>query len=75
MDRTTKYAESVVNGTIDRNVGHTEYLACKRHLNDLERQGTEDFPFVFDEKKSLEIIKRVIERNGGKIIKKTDYEE
>lgn len=56
MDRTTKYAESVVNGTIDRNVGHTEYLACKRHLNDLERQGTEDFPFVFDEKKSLEII-------------------
>ena len=56
MDRTTKYAESVVNGTIDRNVGHTEYLACKRHLNDLERQGTEDFPFVFDEKKSLEMI-------------------
>ena len=56
MDRTTKYAESVVNGSIDRNVGHTEYLACKRHLNDLERQGTEDFPFVFDEKKSLEII-------------------
>ena len=56
MDRTTKYAESVVNSTIDRNVGHTEYLACKRHLNDLERQGTEDFPFVFDEKKSLEII-------------------
>lgn len=56
MDRVTKYAESVVNGTVDRKIGHTEYLACKRHLNDMERQDTESFPYVFDEKMSLSMI-------------------
>lgn len=56
MDRTTKYAESVVNGTIDRAIGHDEYLCCKRHLDDLERQDTPEFPYVWDEKKSLTMI-------------------
>lgn len=56
MDRVTEYAESVVKGSIDRDVGHTEYLACKRHLNDLERQDTEDFPYIFDVKRSLSMI-------------------
>lgn len=56
MDRTTAYAESVVKGTIDRKVGQTEILACKRHLRDLERQGTPEFPFVWDEKKAQHII-------------------
>lgn len=55
-DRATAYAESVVKKTIDRAVGKTEVLACKRHLNDLEKQDTEDFPFVWDEKKSLTMI-------------------
>lgn len=56
MDRVTAYAESVVNGTLDRAVGKTEILCCKRHLHDLKRQGTEQFPFVFDADKALKII-------------------
>lgn len=55
-DRTTAYAESVVNRTIDRHVGKTEILCCKRHLNDLERQDTDKFPYVWDVKKSLSMI-------------------
>lgn len=46
----TKYAREVVSRK--RVVGHLEYLACKRHLDDLKRQGTEDFPWVFDGKKA-----------------------
>ena len=56
MDRVTTYAESVVNGTLDRAVGQTEIQACQRHLNDLERAGTVEFPYVWDEKKSLSMI-------------------
>ncbi len=56
MDRVTEFAESVVNGTIDRSVGELEILACKRHLNDLERQGTEEFPYVWDVEKAHNII-------------------
>lgn len=56
LDRATKYAESVVNGTLDRSVGKSEILTCKRHLNDLERQGTDKFPYVWNEKKAKDII-------------------
>lgn len=56
MDRATEFALSVVNGTIDRAVGELEILACKRHLNDLERQGTDNFPYVWNEEKSNHII-------------------
>jgi phage terminase large subunit-like protein len=56
MDRPTKYAESVVNGTLDRPVGKTEILACKRHLRDLERQGTPEFPYVWNDGKAYNII-------------------
>lgn len=57
MDRTTKYALDLVNGrnVLNRVVGRTEILSCKRHLNNLERQGTEDFPYIFDVGKSQEI--------------------
>ncbi|MGG3987690.1 terminase large subunit [Bacillus smithii] len=43
----TWYAEQVVAGNIiaSKNVK----LACQRHLNDLKRAGTDDFPYVFDE--------------------------
>ncbi len=46
----TQYALDVVGG--QRLAGRAEMLACRRHLTDLERQGTEDFPWVFDEKKA-----------------------
>jgi phage terminase large subunit-like protein len=41
----TQYAREVVEG--DRVVGKSERLACKRHLDDLARQGA-DWPWVFD---------------------------
>lgn len=44
---TTWYAEEVVKGNIT--ASEKVILACKRHLNDLDREGTEDFPYVFDE--------------------------
>ena len=43
---TNRYAAEIVDGL--RPCCHAEYLACQRHLRDLERQGTEDFPYVFD---------------------------
>ena len=49
-DRVTEYAESVVNGEVV--CGHLHYLACQRHLNDLKRQNTEEFPFHWDIKAS-----------------------
>ena len=54
MDRATAYAESVVRG--DVNAGELQILACKRHLNDLKRQNTEDFPYYYDENAANRII-------------------
>ena len=56
MDRATLFAKSVVEGTINRAVGELEILSCKRHLRDLERQGTEDFPYIWSEDKANEIM-------------------
>lgn len=55
-DRCTQYAERVVSGHLDRRVGELEVLACKRHLNDLERQRTEEFPYYYDEGKAAAAI-------------------
>ncbi|QGG51601.1 terminase large subunit [Lysinibacillus pakistanensis] len=44
---TTWYAEQVVAGNIV--APKKVILACKRHLNDLKRQGTDDFPYIFSE--------------------------
>ncbi|HEX3018539.1 MAG TPA: terminase TerL endonuclease subunit [Caproicibacter sp.] len=55
-DRATVYAESVINGTISRPVGNTEVLTAQRFLKDLEKQGTPEFPFVFNEKKANHIL-------------------
>lgn len=46
---TTWYAERLVDRTIP--ASKENILAAKRHLKDLERQGTDDFPWVFDEEK------------------------
>jgi len=47
VDRTTEYAKLVVSGK--RLVGKTEYLCCKRHLDDMANK---DFPYVFDVKEA-----------------------
>lgn len=53
-DRVTEYAHKVVTGTII--AGELHRLACQRHLNDLKKQRTEDFPYYYDPDKALEVI-------------------
>lgn len=54
MDRATKYAEEVVSKKVMSCVPH--FQSCKRHLDDLKRQGTKDFPFVWKSENSQRII-------------------
>lgn len=42
------YAKQVVYGRLREQCNPYEIMACERHLRDLERQGAEDFPYVFD---------------------------
>lgn len=51
---TTQYATDVVYGKIL--ACKWEILACKRHLRDLERQNTAEFPYVFDETRASRIF-------------------
>jgi len=54
VDRPTQFALDVVAGkTIS---GKTEILACKRHLRDLERQGTPEFPYFWAPERAHELI-------------------
>lgn len=53
-DRVTEYASRVVAGEVT--AGELHILACKRHLNDLRRQRTEDFPYYYDPSKAMEVI-------------------
>ena len=43
MDRTTEYARLIVEGK--KICGRSEYLACKRHLDDIAKK---DFEYIFD---------------------------
>jgi len=45
-DRVTDYAKRVTAGEVVS--GELHRLACKRHLDDLEKQGSADFPFFWD---------------------------
>ena len=47
LDRTTAYAKMVVSGK--KIVGRKEYLACKRHLDDLKNKELE---YKFDAKEA-----------------------
>lgn len=42
------YAKQVTQGKLHDLCCPMEIAACQRHLDDLRRQGTEDFPYVFD---------------------------
>lgn len=55
-DRVTRYALDVVEGKLSRRVGKTERQSCERHLRDLDRQGTDDFPYVWSPVKAHELI-------------------
>jgi len=52
---TNYYAKMVVDGDIPASKEIIE--SCERHLKDLDRQGTDDFPWVFDEEKAWRPIR------------------
>ena len=51
---TERYAREVVDGL--RLVCKRERQACQRHLDNMERQGTDSFPYVFDESRANRIF-------------------
>lgn len=51
--RTTWYAEQIVKGNIK--ASKKNILSCRRHLNDLKRQGTEEFPGYLMKKKLIDL--------------------
>ena len=46
VDKVTQYATAVVQGKVK--CGNLHRLACQRHLNDLKKQRTKDFPYYWD---------------------------
>lgn len=53
-DRVTEHARKVIEHKVIS--GHYHYLACKRHLDNLEKQRTEGFPYYWDTKASNRVI-------------------
>ncbi len=51
LDDLTKYSRGILAGDIAACKKHR--WACKRFLDDLEKQGTADFPFIFDQGRAL----------------------
>ena len=51
------YAKQVVRGRLHDQCCPYEIRACQRHLNDLKRQGTDAFPYVFDTTRADRIIR------------------
>lgn len=55
QDRATLHAERVVSGQEPSCLTHR--MACERHLNEIEKQGTEEFPFIWQPEKSEKILR------------------
>lgn len=53
-DKVTKYATAVANGEVL--CGNLHRLACQRHLNDLKKQRTKEFPYYWDAKAAMRAI-------------------
>jgi len=51
------YAKQVTQGRLRRQCCRYEIAACQRHLDDLKRQGAEDFPWVFDTTRADRILR------------------
>lgn len=49
-----KYCQDCISGTIPSGKKHK--WACERFLNDLERIGTSDFPYIWDEERAERIV-------------------
>ena len=71
-DRTSAYARLVVSGK--RLAGKTEYLACKRHLDDLKRSKGKDYKYRFDveaAEKAIDLANELTILEGTQIKKLT----
>ena len=55
QDRATSHAERVVSGQEPSCLTHR--MACERHLNEIAKQGTKEFPFVWCPEKSEKILR------------------
>ena len=53
-DRVTEHAEAVASGKVIS--GKLHRLACMRHINDLHRQRSPNFPYYWDPERSQEVI-------------------
>lgn len=53
----SQYAKQVTQGKLRSQCNPYEIMACQRHLDDLKRQGTKDFPYVFDTTRADRIIR------------------
>ena len=51
------YAKRVTQGNLRQSCCKWEILACQRHLDDLKRQGSDDFPWVFDQTRADRIVR------------------
>ena len=54
IDRVTEYAKKVVKEK--EKYGSLHVLACQRHLDDLKKQNSTEFPYYWDSEKSEEIL-------------------
>lgn len=75
QDRVTKYANDVLDNKII--TGRYVKLACERHLKDLKRQGTSDFPYIFDVEEAHRIIdfaEELMINEGDEIIELSLYQ-
>lgn len=55
LEEITRYAKSCINGEIPS--GQKHKWACERFLNDLNRVGDPDFPYIWDEERADKIVK------------------
>lgn len=55
LDRATLHAERVVSGQEPSCLTHR--MACERHLNELAKQGTKEFPYIWRPEKSEKILR------------------
>ena len=51
------YAKQVTQGKLRAQCCQYEILACQRHLDDLRRQGTDNFPYIFDTTRADRVIR------------------
>lgn len=55
IDRVTEYAQAVVEGKVDY-CCKLHIAACRRHLEDLKKQGSENFPYYWSAEKAEDIL-------------------